>query len=58
MVSTILKFKAADSVAYIDHSKGINEEVGLVTQRKLAIILKIRSRMMAFFFDIIEDHQS
>jgi len=35
-------------VAYIDHSKGIHEEVGLVT-------LKIRSSMMAFFFDIIED---
>ena len=42
-------------MAYIDHSKGIHEEVGLVTQRKLAIILKIRSSMMAFFFDIIED---
>ena len=42
-------------MAYIDHSKGIHEEVGLVTQRKLAIILKIRSRLMAFFFDIIED---
>ena len=55
MVSTILNYKAADSVAYIDHSKGIHEEVGLVTQRKLAIILKIRSSMMAFFFDIIED---
>ena len=55
MVSTISKFKAADSVAYIDHSKGIHEEVGLVTQRKLALILKIRSRLMAFFFDIIED---
>ena len=34
MVSTIIKFKAADSVAYINHSKGIHEEVGLVTQRK------------------------
>ena len=42
-------------MAYIDHSKGIHEEVGLVTQRKLAIILKTRSSMMAFFFDIIED---
>ena len=53
MVSTILNYKAADSVAYIDHSKGIHEEVGLVTQRKLAIIPKISSSMMAFFFDII-----
>ena len=57
MVSIILNYKAADSVAYIDHSKGIHEEVGLVTQRRLAIILKIRSSMMAFFFDIIHRGQ-
>ena len=49
-VSTILKFKAADSVAYIEYNKGIHEEVGLVTQRNLAIVLKIRSRLMDFFF--------
>jgi hypothetical protein len=55
MVSTIFNYKAADSVVYIDHSKNIHKEVGLVTQRRLAIILKIRSSMMAFFFDIIED---
>ena len=43
MVSTILKFKAADSVAYIElNEKYSHEEVGLVTHRNLAIILKIR----------------
>jgi hypothetical protein len=55
MVSPILKFKAADSVAYIEYNKGIHEEVGLVTQRNLAIDLKIRSRLVAFFFGILED---
>ena len=54
-VSKILKFKAADSVAYIEYNNGIHEEVGLVTQRNLVIVLKIRSRLMAFFFGIIED---
>ena len=33
MVSTILKYKAANSVAYIEQSKSVDEEVGLVTQR-------------------------
>ena len=55
MVSTILKYKAADSVAFIEHDRYIHEEVGLVTQRNLAIVLKIRSRLVAFFFGILED---
>ena len=56
MVSTILKFKAADSVAYIELTeKYSHEEVGLVTHRNLAIILKIRSKLVTFFFGIIED---
>ena len=32
MVSTILKYKAANSVPYIAQSKSVHEEVGLVTQ--------------------------
>ena len=55
MVSTILKYKAANSVPYIEQSKSVHEEVGLVTQRNLAIVLKIRSKLTAFFFGIIED---
>jgi hypothetical protein len=42
MVSAILKYKAAKSVPYIEQSK-------------LAILLKIRSRLTAFFFGILED---
>ena len=55
MVSTILKYKAANSVPYIEQSKSVHEEVGLVTQRNLAIVLKIRSKLTAFFFGILED---
>ena len=55
MVSTILKYKAANSVPYIEQDKCVHEEVGLVTQRNLAIVLKIRSNLVAFFFGILED---
>ena len=55
MVSTILKYKAANSVPYIKQSKSFHEKVGLVTQRNLAIVLKIRSKLTAFFFGILED---
>jgi hypothetical protein len=55
MVSTILKYKAANSVPYIEQNKSVHEEVGLVTQRNLAIVLKIRSKLTAFFFGILED---
>ena len=33
MVSKILKYKAANSVPYIERSKSFHEKVGLVTQR-------------------------
>ena len=47
MVSTILKFKAADSVAYIELTeKFSHEEVGIVTHKNFAIILKIRARIL------------
>ena len=55
MVSAILKYKAANSVPYIKQSKSFHEKVGLVTQRNLAIILKIRSKLTGFFFGILED---
>ena len=55
MVSTILKYKAANSVPYIEQSKSFHVKVGLVTQRNLAIVLKIRSKLTAFFFGILED---
>ena len=55
MVSTILKYKAANSVPYIEQSKSVHEEVGLVTQRNLANVLKIRSKLTAFFIGILED---
>ena len=55
MVSIILKYKAANSVPYMEQSKSVHEEVGLVTQRNLAIVLKIRSKLTAFFFGILED---
>ena len=50
MVSTILKYKAAHSTPYIEQSKLFHEKVGLVTQRNLAIFLKIRSKLTPFFF--------
>jgi hypothetical protein len=55
IVSTILNYKAANSVPYIEQSKSVHEEVGLVTQRNLAIVLKIRSKLTAFLFGILED---
>ena len=55
MVCKILKYKAANSVSYIEQDKCVHEEVGLVTQRNLAIVLKIRSKLTAFFFGILED---
>ena len=54
MISTI-KYKASNSVPYIKQSKSFHEMVGLVTQRNLAIVLKIRSKLTAFFFGILED---
>ena len=55
MVSTFLKYKAANSVPYIEQIKSFHEKVGLVTRRNLAIVLKIRSKLTAFFFGILED---
>ena len=55
VVSTILKYKAANSVPYIEQSKSFHEKVGLVTQRNLVIVLKIRSKLTALFFGILED---
>ena len=54
-VSTILKYKAAHTTPYIEQSKLFHEKVGLVTQRNLAIILKIRSKLTPFCFAILED---
>ena len=49
MVSTILNFKAADSVANMELTdKFFHEEVGLVTHKNLAIILKIRAKLVTF----------
>ena len=56
MVSTILKFKAADSETYMElNDKLSHKKVGIVTHKSLAIILKIRSKLVTFFFGIIED---
>ena len=42
-------------VPHIKHRKSFHEKLGLVTQRRLAIILKIRSKLTPFFFAIFED---
>ena len=39
----------------IEHRKSFHEKLGLVTQRRLAIILKIRSKLTPFCFAILED---
>ena len=49
-VGTVLKYKAANTTPHIEHSKSFHEKLGLVTQRRLAIILKIRSKLTPFFF--------
>ena len=54
-VDTILKYKAANTTPHIEHRKSFHEKLGLVTQRRLAIILKIRSKLTPFFFAIFED---
>ena len=55
-VSTILRYKVAHTTPYIEQRKSFHGKVGLVTQRNLAIILKIRSRLTPFFFAaILED---
>ena len=55
MVSTVLKYKAAHKTPYIEHRKLFHEQIGLVTKRSLAIILKIRSKLTPFCFAILED---
>ena len=56
-VSTILKYKAAHTTGakFEQVGRSFHEKVGLVTQRNLAIILKIRSKLTPFFFGILED---
>ena len=54
-VGTILKYKVANTTPHIEHRKSFHEKLGLVTQRRLAIILKIRSKLTPFFFAIFED---
>ena len=54
-VGTILKYKAANKSPHIEHRKSFHEKLGLVKQRRLAIILKIRSKLRPFFFAIFED---
>ena len=41
--------------AHIEHKKEYHEKLGMYTQRKLAVILKIRSTLTHFFFAILED---
>ena len=53
-VGTKLKYKAAHTTPHIEHRKSFHEKIGLVTQRRLAIILKIRSKLIPFFA-IFED---
>ena len=52
MVGTILKYKADITTPHIKHRKSFHEKLGLVTQRRLAIILNIRS---PFFFATFKD---
>ena len=47
-VGTILKYKAANTTPHIKHRKSFYEKLGLITQRKLAIILKTRSKLTPF----------
>ena len=50
-VGTILKYKGAYTSPHIEHRKSFHEKLGLVMQRRLAIILKIRSKLTPFFFE-------
>ena len=54
-VGAILKYKATNTTPHIEHRKSFHEKLGLVAQRRLAIILKIRSKLTPFFFAIFED---
>ena len=54
-VGTILKYKAHNTSPRIEHRKSFHEKLGIFTQRRLAIILKIGSKLTPFFFAIFED---
>ena len=54
-VGTILKYKAFNTSPHIEHRKSFHEKLGIFTQRRLAIILKIRPKLTPFLFAIFED---
>ena len=54
-VTTLLKYKAHNTTPHIEHKKSYHEKIGMFTQRRLVIILKIRSKLTPFFFAILED---
>ena len=54
-VGTILKYKAHDTSPHMEHTKSFHEKLGIFTQRRLAIILKFRSKLTPFFYAIFEN---
>ena len=54
-VGTILKYKAHNTSPHIEHRKSYHNKLGIFTQRRLAIKLKIMSKLTPFFFAIFED---
>ena len=54
-VTTLVKNKAHGTTPHIEHKKEFHYKLGLYTQRRMAVILKIRSKLTPFFFAILED---
>ena len=54
-VTTLIKYKAHKTTPHIEYKKEYHEKLGMYTQRRLVIILKIRSKLTALFFTILED---
>ena len=54
-VTNLVKYKAHGMTAHIEHKKEYHEKLGMYTRRRLAVILKIRSKLTPFFFAILEE---
>ena len=54
-VTTLDKYKAHSTTPHIENKKEYHEKLGMYTQRRLAVILKITSKLAPFFFAILEE---
>ena len=54
-VKNLTKLQVFNYVSHIEYKKVYHKKIGKYTERRLTIVLKIRSKLTPFFFAILED---